>query len=162
ANQVIGWLSAPQWGYDFSAYWLAARHLLAGQPIYTAAQLAGPYEPQLQGQFLYLYPPFLAVVVLPLAWLSPDSYGLAMGVWAVLGTAIATAVVLGISRLEGLLIDGERALLLLAATFAFPPLVGELVLGNVHVVLLGLFALAWWGARVGGRRGDALAGVAVG
>src|SRR5207247_10928291 len=67
-----------------------------------------------------------------------------------------------IARLEGQLIDRERALLLLAGAFALPPLVGELVLGNVHVVLLGLFALAWSAARIGGRRGDALAGVAVG
>jgi hypothetical protein len=162
ANQVIGWLSAPQWGYDFSAYWLAARHLLGGQPIYTAAQLAGPYEPQLQGQFLYLYPPFLAVVVIPLALLSPETYGPAMVVWALLGAAIATAVVVGVARLEGLLPDRERALFLLAAAFAFPPLVAELVLGNVHVLLLGLFALAWWGTRVGGRGGEAVAGGAVG
>jgi alpha-1,2-mannosyltransferase len=162
ANQVIGWLSAPQWGYDFSAYWLAARHLLHGESIYTAAQLAGPYEPQFQGQFLYLYPPLLAVLVMPLAWLSPGTFGPAMGAWAVLGAAIATVVVLGVGRLEALLVDREHALLLLAAAFAFPPLVAELVLGNVHVVLLGLLALAWWETRAGARRGDAVAGLAVG
>jgi alpha-1,2-mannosyltransferase len=85
-----------------------------------------------------------------------------MGAWAIVGAAIATMVVLGVGRLEGLLVDRERALLLLAAAFAFPPLVAELVLGNVHVVLLGLFALTWWGTRAGGGRADAVAGLAVG
>jgi alpha-1,2-mannosyltransferase len=160
AVQVISWLSAPQWGYDFSAYWLAARHLLAGQPIYTAAQLAGTYAPQ--GQFLYLYAPFVAVLAIPLAWLSPASYGPAAGLWALGGVAVTIAVVLGIARLERLAPTRQRAILLLAGAFAFPPLVGELVLGNVHVLLLGLLALAWWGVRMGGKQGDALAGLAIG
>jgi alpha-1,2-mannosyltransferase len=161
-NQFLFLLSAPQWGYDFSAYWLAARHLLAGQPIYTAAQLAGPYEPQALGQFLYLYPPFLAVLVMPLAALSPQTYGPAMGVWAAMGAVIAAAVVLGIGRLEGLVRDRTSAAFLLAAAFAFPPLVAELILGNVHVVLLGLLALAWWATRRPSRGGEAVAGIAVG
>ena len=100
AAQLIGWLAAPQWGYDFSAYWLAGRHLLDGETIYAAAQLAGPYAPQ--GQFLYLYPPFLAVLAMPFAWLFQDSYGPAAGAWAFGGAAITVAVVLGIARLERL------------------------------------------------------------
>ena len=160
AYQVLGWSAAPQWGYDFSAYWLAGRHLLNGEPIYTAAQLAGEYVPQ--GQFLYLYPPFLAVLAIPFAWLSPGAYGPAAGLWFLGGAAITVAVVLGVGRLERLAPTRERTLLLLAAAFAFPPLVGELVLGNVHLLLVGLLALAWWGVRIGGRRGDALAGVAIG
>ena len=60
-----------QWGYDFSAYWAAAGHLLPGEPIYTAAQLAGPYAPQVQ--YLYLYPPPVAAAVTPLAALFPTT-----------------------------------------------------------------------------------------
>jgi hypothetical protein len=158
-DQVRTFLSGPHWGYDFSAYWLAGRHLIAGQPLYTAAQLAGPYAPQ--GQFLYLYPPFLAAVVSPLAWLFPEDYGGAMVVWAAIGAAICAAVVLGVGRLEGLTTDPVRTALLLGGTFVFPPLVAELVLGNVHVLLLGLLAVAWWGSRRG-RTGEIFAGVAVG
>jgi alpha-1,2-mannosyltransferase len=158
-DQVRTFLAGPQWGYDFSAYWLAGRHLLAGQPLYTAAQLAGSYAPQ--GQFLYLYPPFLAAVVSPLAWLFPEDYGGAMVVWAAIGAVICAAVVLGVGRLEGLTTDPVRTAFLLGGTFVFPPLVAELVLGNVHVLLLGLLALAWWGTRHG-RREEAVAGVAVG
>ena len=68
--QFIAWTSSIQWGYDFSAYWQAARDLLDGEALYSAHQLAGPYGPQ--QQFLYLYPPFLAVAVAPLAALFDD------------------------------------------------------------------------------------------
>jgi alpha-1,2-mannosyltransferase len=160
ASQFLAFLSAPQWGYDLSAYWLAARHLLGGEGIYSAAQLAGPYAPQ--GQFLYLYPPFLAVLVAPLAWLFPDSYAPAMAAWALVGAVVAAAVVIGLGRLEGVARHPVRTAFLLAGAFAFPPLVAELVLGNVHVLLLGLLALAWWGVRAGSGRGAAVAGIAVG
>ena len=41
ALQFVALTGQIQWGYDFSAYWAAAGHLLAGEPIYSAAQLAG-------------------------------------------------------------------------------------------------------------------------
>src|SRR2546423_4807226 len=56
-------------GYDFSAYWAAADHLLHGQPIYSAAQIAGPYAPQ--SKDLYLYSPPVAALVTPFALFSP-------------------------------------------------------------------------------------------
>ena len=160
ANQFVVLLASRQWGYDFSAYWLAARHLLHGEAIYTPLQLSGPYPPQ--GQFLYLYPPLAAVLAIPLAWLSSDSYGPGAAVWAALGAVAAAGVVVGIARLEGLATSTGRLLLLAGAAFVFPPLLAELVLGNVHVLILGLLALAWWGVRAGGPRGDALTGVAIG
>jgi hypothetical protein len=40
--------------------------------------------------------------------------------------------------------------------------VGELVLGNAHLLLLGLLTLAWLGIRRGHRQGEWVAGVAVG
>jgi glycosyl transferase family 87 len=158
---------APQFGYDLSAYWLAGSHLLQGMPIYTHEQLAGPYAPQ--GQYLYLYPPFLAVVFMPLAALFPDSYEPVAWLWAGLGAALLVGVVLWVAVSERLvarsnrLLAGHRGrLLLLAAAFAFPPIVGELVLGNVHLELLALFALAWWGVRRADERGLAVAGLAIG
>jgi alpha-1,2-mannosyltransferase len=160
-NQARIFVAGPQWGYDFSAYWLAGRHVLTGQPLYTATQLAGPYEPQQQGQFLYLYPPFLAVAVSPLAALFSADYGAAMAVWALLGTVAVILVVLGVASVERLTRDAWQAAMLVGGAFAFPPLVAELILGNVHVLLLALFAIAWVGTRRG-RTGEALAGVAVG
>jgi alpha-1,2-mannosyltransferase len=53
-----------------------------------------------------------------------------------------------------------------AAAFAFPPVIGELVLGNVHLVLVGLLALAWVALErsAEGRkpRWEWIAGLAVG
>lgn len=159
ALQLFAWSSTPQWGYDFSAYWTAARHVLDSEPLYSAAQLAGPYAPQ--GQTLYLYPPFLAAFVVPLALAWPGGYGAANAVWALLGALAGAAAVLGVARLEGIAPTRRGRLLLIGATFAFPPVVGELVLGNVHLMLLGLLALAWWGIRRGDATGEMIGGVAV-
>jgi hypothetical protein len=49
-----------------------------------------------------------------------------------------------------------------AAAFALPPVVDELVNGNVHLFLGGLFALAWLGLRRHDARGDRIAGLALG
>jgi hypothetical protein len=154
-----------QWGYDFSAYWAAASRLMAGESLYSVAQLAGPYAPQMQ--FLYLYPAPLAASVAPLAALFPTDYRAAAWVWTALGAAILLGAVLALWRSERLgdrfaVLRGRGWWLLVAAAFAFPPVVGELVLGNVHLLLLGLLTLAWLGIRRGDERGEWLAGIAVG
>ena len=63
ALQFAAWTGQTQWGYDFSAYWAAAGHLINGESPYQAHQLAGSYPPQ--QQYLYLYPPALAVAFVP-------------------------------------------------------------------------------------------------
>lgn len=156
--QFVVFTGLDQWGYDFSAYWLAGRHILDGEPIYAEQQLAGPYPPQ--QQFLYLYPPFLAVVVTPLAVLF-DQYRVAAWAWAATGAVAATAAVVAVARREVSSRPGAVALLL-AAAFALPAVVAELVLGNVHVLLLGLLSLAWMGVRRGNAGGEVVAGIAVG
>ena len=159
-----------QWGYDFSAYWLAGSHLLAGEGIYGEGQLLAPYPPQ--QQYLYLYPPPLAAFVAPLSLLFAD-YQLANWVWAGLGAAIIAWVVLSVGRIEGLfapgpyarfggLVAGRRRWLLVGAAFALPPVIGELVLGNVHLLLLGLFGAVWLGIRRGTVNGERIAGLAIG
>ncbi len=162
-----------QWGYDFSAYWSAAGRLLSGLSPYDAQQLAGTYSPQ--QQFLYLYPPPLAALVTPLHLLFPDDYRAAAWIWAAAGALIVVACVLALARSERLgerhpLLAGRGVWLLVAAAFAFPPVVGELVLGNVHILLLGLLTVAWLGIRRGDSGGDSrrdsrgewIAGLAVG
>jgi hypothetical protein len=164
ALQFAAWTGQIQWGYDFSAYWAAAGHLIHGESPYQPHQLAGSYPPQ--QQYLYLYPPALAVAFVPLAWLFPTDYRAAAWVWTGLGAAILVASVLAISRVERLderfpLLAGRRRWLLVGAALAFPPVVGELVLGNVHLLLLGFFTFAWLGIRRGDRAGDAWAGAAI-
>jgi len=147
--QFINWTGQPQWGYDFSAYWTAADHLLHGQSLYLPYQLAGPYAPQ--RQFLYLYPPAFAAAAIPFAALFGD-YRLAEWVWTAIGAAIVVWVVLALHRSERLgeryrMLAGRGRWLLVGAAFAFPPVVAELVLGNVNVLLLGLLTAAWIGVR---------------
>jgi alpha-1,2-mannosyltransferase len=165
ALQFALFTRADQWGYDFSFYWTAARRLLDGRPIYSAAQLAGPYAPQ--GQDGFLYPPPLAAAVAPLAALFPTDYRAAAWVWTTIGVLILVGTVLALWRSERLgerfpILAGRGRWLLVAAAFAFPPVVGELVLGNVHFLLLGLLTLAWLGIRRGDARGEWVAGAAVG
>ena len=156
-----------QWGYDFSAYWTAANRLLSGVSPYTAEQLAGPYAPQ--QQFLYLYPPPLAAAVTPLANLFPTDYRAANWVWAAIGALLLIVSIRSLWWSERIaerypILEGRGNWLLVAAAFAFPPVVGELVMGNVHFLLLWLLTLAWLGIRrgdPGGRwRGGAMVGVA--
>lgn len=154
-----------QWGYDFSAYWSAAGLLLGGEPIYSADQLAGPYAPQ--EQFLYLYPPPLAAASTPFAALFPTDYRAAAWGWTALGALILVATILAVARAEGLPdrvrnATGLGSGILVAAAIGFPPVIGELVMGNVNLVLLGLLGAAWLGVRAGTTRGERLAGLAVG
>ena len=164
-TQFLVWSTRIQWGYDFSAYWTAASNLLNGLPIYAADQLSGPYAPQ--RQFLYLYPPPLAAAVTPLAALVPGDYRLAAWAWAAFGFLIVATSVFAVARSLGLLervrsATGHGPWILLVAAFCFPPVVSELVLGNVHILLLGLLSVAWLGVRRGDRTGERWAGVAVG
>ena len=170
--QFVVFTGQVQWGYDFSFYWRAADALLNRAPIYSAEQLAGPYVPQ--GQNGFLYPPPLAAVAIvfhqPWAiWnlLAPGDYRAAAWAWSALGLAILVTTILAIAREEGL---GDRLRnsvrlgpgILVAAAIGFPPVIGELVLGNVHLLLLGLFGLAWLGIRSGSLKGERVAGVAIG
>ena len=172
ALQFILFTTQVQWGYDFSAYWQAGGNLLSGDPIYQAHQLAGPYPPQ--QQYLYLYPPPLAAVAMLFhqpwsVWnlLAPGDYRAAAWAWTAVGAVVLLATVMAIARAEGLTDRIRRAMglgpwLLVAAAIGFPPVVGELVLGNVHLLLLGLLGLAWLGIRGGTVRGERIAGVAIG
>ena len=144
ALQLVALSGEIQWGYDFSAYWLAAGHVLDRAPIYADFQLAGQYSPQ--QQYLYLYPPFLAVAMTPLAAIIPSDYRLANLVWAVLGAIVAAVVVAAVARRERIGAPRETVLLV-GGAFAFPPLIGELVMGNVHLLLLGLLGGAWLALR---------------
>jgi hypothetical protein len=156
-GQFIQFSTQVQWGYDFAAYWQAGNRILGGEPLYAAFQTAGPYSPQ-QAQ-LYLYPPFLAAVVTPMS-AAFDDYRVANWLWAAGGATILVLVVLGLSRRFGL--PDRDALLLLIASFAFAPVVGELVMGNVHLQILGLLAGSWLLLDRGDRRGALAAGALIG
>jgi hypothetical protein len=117
-----------RWGApsDEHAYWLAARRLIEGQPLYDpTATIVTP--------FAYLYPPPLAQALVPVAAIVP-SWLFSAG-WTVL-------MGLALFWLAGR--DVLRAL----ALVAFPPVAVEFWFRNVHLflavlVVLGLRRASW-------------------
>jgi hypothetical protein len=164
--QFLGWLQDPVWSYDFAAYWAAAHHLLDGAPIYTPEQLAGPFV--LGPANLYQYPPALAAYLAPFAaLLGGTAASTANWLWLAMGAIVMTVSVLTLVDREGLarrfsLLEGRGRWWAVAFLFAFPPVIDELVVGNVNALLVGLFTLAWLGIGRGDRRGDTMAGIAIG
>lgn len=110
-----------RWGApsDEHAYWLAARRLIEGQPLYDpAATIVTP--------FAYLYPPPLAQALVPVAAVVP-SWLFSAGWTALMGLALFW--------LAGR--DVLRAL----ALIAFPPVAVEFWFRNVHLFLAVLVVL---------------------
>ncbi len=137
----------PTLGYDFAAYYDAARRLSTGLPVYQAETLAGPFRPGPGG--LYLYPPPLAALLTPLVGLPVRDAALVwLGFKLVL--LIATFAVLPV----------HRTIRLVAFAFAVvsAPVLIDLNLGNVSTVVLFAAALMWrWLDRPAGALSLALA-----
>ncbi len=155
--QFFGLSSELGWGYDLSAYWHSARQLLDGGSAYASFQLAGPYSPQ--QHFLYVYPPFLAVLVAPLVAFLADDHA-ANWLWAAGGALILTLSVVLVARRDRL-VRGLDLALLVGVMFAYAPVVSELIIGNVHLLILGLLAAAWLALGRGTARGELVAGACV-
>ena len=122
--------SALPLGYDFAAYWSAARHLVAGAPLYPAPgdMLGQP------GQFKYL-----PIVAVPFIALAPLPLPVASLVW--LACEIAVAIAVGIALLREL---PAAARPWAGAAYAlFLPLVLEVTLGNLDLATVALMLLAW-------------------
>src|SRR6059036_1061221 len=110
-----------RWGTpsDEHAYWLAARRLIEGQPLYDpAVTIVTPYA--------YLYPPPLAQALVPVALVVP-SWLFSAG-WTVL-MGLALFWLAGRDVLRGL------------ALVAFPPVAVEFWFRNVHLFLAVLVVL---------------------
>ncbi len=129
---AVGFIGSTGFAYDFAAYDLAARRLAGAQPLYpigvAAAYNAGAYAN------LYLYPPPLAVALIPLTALGPAAAAIA---WFGLRVALlgAGCALLPVRR------DVQVATFGIAA-ISFPVLY-DLNLGNLSIVLFALSALVW-------------------
>jgi hypothetical protein len=118
-----------RWGApsDEHAYWLAARRLFEGQPLYDpTVTIITP--------FAYLYPPPLAQVLVPVAAVVPD--------WLF---SVGWTVLMGLALFWLAGRDVLRAL----ALIAFPPVAVEFWFRNVHLflavlVVLGLRRASGW------------------
>lgn len=110
-----------RWGApsDEHAYWLAARRLIDGQPLYDpTATIVTP--------FAYLYPPPLAQALVPVAAIVPD--------WLF---SVGWTVLMGLALFWLAGKDVLRAL----ALVAFPPVAVEFWFRNVHLFLAVLVVL---------------------
>lgn len=117
-------------GYDFRAYWLAAQHLVNGQPMYPpiGARLGQPDE------FHYL--PLVAV---PFIVFLPLRITDATVVWTVL--ELILAAVFGIKLI--LRLPSVARPWAAAAYVFFLPNVLEVTLGNVDLLSIALALIAW-------------------
>jgi alpha-1,2-mannosyltransferase len=156
--QLLAMTSNEFWGFDLSAYTGAARHVLDGQSPYSQTQLEGLYNPQApRGQFTY--PPVLAVAFVPVATVFEDDL-FVNWLWLAFGAALLAIIVVRVARGERIA-DGWDLVLLLMAAFAFAPVQGELFIGNVHLLLLGLLSGAYLALRRGTTLGDSLGGALI-
>lgn len=102
--------------------------------LYQRAEAAG-----FNGTNLYLYPPLLADLLIPLSRVSPHH---AATLWRGLNLLlVAFAILLVASWMKIPLVSAECALLLFAA-YAFWPVHEAISLGQISIVLLALFAVA--------------------
>ncbi|MEU8263272.1 glycosyltransferase 87 family protein [Micromonospora sp. NPDC048999] len=131
-------------------HWVAARTGSAWSPggdlaVYREAVAAvradaSPYGVSLGG-YGFVYPPFAALILTPLAWLGP-----AAGFWAwTVLSALAVPIVVWL-LVDHLTPTGDRRrpTLLAAGTLAvlpLSPIAGTLLLGNVNTLLLALVLL---------------------
>ena len=105
---------------DEHAYWLAARRLVDGLPLYDpAATSITPYA--------YWYPPVFAQVMVPVALVLPSLWFTAA--WTLLMLACLWWL-------------ADRNVLVALALVAFPPVAVEFWFRNIHLVLAALLVLS--------------------
>jgi len=123
--------SSAGFGYDFRAYELAARRLASGVALYPP----GTADAYNQGAYadLYLYPPPLAVLLIPITLLGTG----AVTTWFV-GRLILLA--LGCALLP---VRREVRIATFGVAMLSFPVLYDLNLGNLSIVLFALSAVVW-------------------
>jgi hypothetical protein len=136
---------------DWNTYEQAARRWLAGDALYSAEQLAGPYSPiEIVGTG-YVYPPpsiLLFATFLPvgyLGWTAINVLLLVSGLAAIAVRELGRHAVLGLAVML-VVLAGSR------------PYIEGIAVGNINLGLAGVFAWAWALGR-GSRAVPVLAGI---
>jgi hypothetical protein len=129
---AVLFVNSEGFGYDFRAYDDAARRIVAGEPLYLPGTVEAYRDARYEG--LYLYPPPLAIALVPLTVLAESA---ATVTWMVLRVValVGACLVLPVSARARLVTLG-------LAGFSFPVLF-DLNIGNVSIVILALCAIAW-------------------
>jgi hypothetical protein len=148
-------------GFDFSAYYLAAKAVseapgrtLYDLPLYADGRMnlnaSAPFSSAWQtAAFHYhvpfaapfIYPPFFALVMKPLAYLSFDSAFIA---WQILTVLLLGAAVLLSLQLGDIQIDRKLALILGVGLFSYYPFGDGLFRGQVDCLILFLLTASVW------------------
>jgi glycosyl transferase family 87 len=142
-------LAKQPYGYDLWAYVLAARHLVAGEPLY-AAEPQVPFGPY--GE--YHYAPATAV---PFALVAALPFELTAAVWIAINIGMAVAIAVSLIRP----LPSDARPWAAAALVFFLPLILEIALGNLNLLTLALCLAAWSLRRRAALAGTVLA-VAIG
>ena len=139
---VVIFLNSRGFGYDYAAYDAAARRIAAGIALYVP----GTAEAYARGAYegLYLYPPPLAIALVPLTVVDEHTATL---LW------MAIRIGLLVSGCAVLPVRGSVRLLTFAVACVSYPVLFDLNLGNVSIVVFALTALAW---RLDGRLASAI------
>lgn len=124
---------------DFRTYWIGARHLIDGAPLYAEEQLVAPYRlVDMDFGIGYVYPPTAAAMSVPLLLLSAD---VGWAVFSGLGLACLGAAVFVMARREG--VDRVAAGATVAVVLFSGPAVQAAIAGNVNLWLGVGLASAW-------------------
>lgn len=166
AEQVREWITTLELpslysGFDFSAYYLAAKVVsrTSGQNLYDLPLYAdgrmnlnapAPLHSAWQSAAIrfhvpfaapFIYPPFLSVVMKPLAHLSFDS---AFIVWKVLMVLLAGVAIMLSLKLGGIHLGHKLVLMLGVGLFSYFPFGDSLFMGQIDCLILFLLAAGIW------------------
>lgn len=123
---------------DWRTYANAVDRWMNGRPIYTDAQLAGPY--QLRDTLLtgFTYPPAALPFFLPFAAGTPGLIA-----WIALNVGTFLVGIAGVLRVELGRVTPLAMGLTLIALAAFPPFSNAVVSGNLNLAVAGALAWLW-------------------
>jgi hypothetical protein len=123
---------------DWRTYSHAVQRFLNGEPIYAAAQLAGPYQMPRTVNIGYSYPPASLLLFVPFA---NEPAGLIA--WLMLDATLLISGVAAILRFELRLPLAWALALSTMSLGIFYPFANGMAVGNVNVGVAGLFAWSW-------------------
>jgi alpha-1,2-mannosyltransferase len=161
--QLVSTLELPPLyrGFDFSAYYLAAKVVSAAPartlydlPLYADGRMnlnasasfrsawqTAAFHYHVPFAAPFIYPPFFAVVIKPLVYLSFDS---AFIVWQILTVLLLGAAVMLSLKLPGIPVSRKLTLMLGVGLFSYYPFADGLFRGQTDCLILFLLAAGVW------------------
>lgn len=120
-------------GLDFGVYRTGAGNWIAGKSLYIDFGYPMPFS----------YPPFAAILFTPLAWF-PET----LSFWLFTAVSFGSAGLVSFlfAKKLGLTSASSQVVALITCLFCWvlSPIFGNLVLGQINLILMGLITLGWW------------------